>query len=323
MGRKHLVAAIAYDGLCTFEFGCTVEVFSLERPELGVPWYDFVVCAEARGRLRAAGGVSVSVPHTLRVLERADTIVVPGWRAADQEPPPALTRALRKAYDRGARVCSICSGVFVLAAAGILDGRRAATHWRYARLLAERYPKIEVLPNALYADEGRVITSAGSAAGLDMLLHLVRKDYGAKIANQVARRLVIPAHRQGGQAQFIERPVSQDERGRVAKLLDFIRAHPAERHTIEALAARAAMSPRTLHREFRAATGESAYAWVLRQRIERARDLLEQDRIPLPRVAQLAGLGSLESMRHHFRRLVGTTPAAYRQRFRRSGEASG
>jgi AraC family transcriptional activator FtrA len=317
MGRKHLVAAIAYDGLCTFEFGCTVEVFSLERPELGVPWYDFVVCAEARGRLRAAGGVSVSVPHTLRVLERADTIVVPGWRDADQEPPAALTRALRKAYDRGARVCSICSGVFVLAAAGILDGRRAATHWRYARQLAERYPRIEVLPNALYADEGRVITSAGSAAGLDMLLYLVRKDYGAKIANQVARRLVIPAHRQGGQAQFIERPVSQDERGRVAKLLDFIRAHPAERHTIEALAARAAMSPRTLHREFRAATGESAYAWILRQRIERARDLLEQDRLPLPRVAQLAGLSSLESMRHHFRRLVGTTPAAYRQRFRR------
>src|SRR5215472_11568431 len=319
MGRKHLVAAVAYDGLCTFEFGCTVEVFSLERPELGVPWYDFVVCAEARGRLRAAVGVSLSVPHTLRVLERADTIVVPGWRAADQEPPAALTRALRKAYERGARVCSICSGVFVLAAAGILDGRRAATHWRYARQLAERYPKIEVLPNALYADEGRVITSAGSAAGLDMLLHLVRKDYGAKIANQVARRLVIPAHRQGGQAQFIERPVSQDERGRVAKLLDFIRAHPAERHTIEALAARAAMSPRTLHREFRAATGESAYAWVLRQRIKRARDLLEQDRIALPRVAQLAGLGSLESMRHHFRRLVGATPAAYRQRFRRSG----
>jgi AraC family transcriptional regulator, transcriptional activator FtrA len=319
MGRKHLVAAIAYDGLCTFEFGCTVEVFSLERPELGVPWYDFVVCAEARGRLRAAGGVSVSVPHTLRVLERADTIVVPGWRDAGEEPPPALIRALRKAYDRGARVCSICSGVFVLAAAGILDGRRAATHWRYARQLAERYPRIEVLSNALYADEGRVITSAGSAAGLDMLLHIVRKDYGAKIANQVARRLVIPAHRQGGQAQFIERPVSRDERGRVAKLLDFIRAHPAERHTIEALAARAAMSARTLHREFRATTGESAYAWILRQRIERARDLLEQDRIPLPQVAQLAGLSSLESMRHHFRRLVGTTPAAYRQRFRRSG----
>jgi AraC family transcriptional activator FtrA len=322
MSRRHLVAAIAYEGLCTFEFGCTVEVFALERPELGVPWYRFAVCALRRGPLRAAGGVVVSVANSLALLERADTIVVPGWRDAHQVPPTALTRRVRRAFERGARVCSICSGVFVLAAAGILDGRRATTHWRYARLLASRYPQIDVQPNALYVDEGNVVTSAGSAAGLDMLLHLVRNDHGAKIANQVARRLVIPPHRQGDQAQFIPRPVSPDERGRLSRLLDFIRAHPAERHTIARLAARAAMSPRTLHREFQAATGESAYAWITRQRIEHARELLERRELPLTRVAELSGLGSLESLRHHFRRLLGTTPAAYRSRFTQRRTAS-
>jgi AraC family transcriptional activator FtrA len=315
MSNRHLVAALAYDGLCTFEFGCTVELFSLERPEISVPWYEFAVCAETRGAMRAMGGVTIAVPHSLRLLDQADTIVVPGWRDVNEEPSPTLVRRIRKAFDRGARVCSICSGVFVLAAAGILDGKPATTHWRYAQLLADRYPSIQVRPNALYVDEDRILTSAGSAAGLDMLIHLVRKDYGAKVANQVARRLVIPSHRQGGQKQFVLRPVSQDERGRLSKLLDWIRTHISERHTIKSLAARASMSPRTLHREFKAATGESAYAWIIRQRVERARELLEERHVPLTRVAELVGVGSLESLRHHFRRILGTTPAAYRLRF--------
>src|SRR5579871_2389365 len=315
MTKRHLVAALAYDGLCTFEFGCTVEVFSLERPELGVPWYDFAVCALGRGGVRAMGGVSVSVRHGISLLDRADTIVVPGWRNAREVPPPELTRRIRKAYERGTRLCSICSGVFVLAAAGVLDGKRATTHWRYARLLADRYPNIEVLPNALYVDEGDILTSAGSAAGLDMLIHLVRKDHGTRIANHVARRLVIPPHRQGGQAQFIPRPVLSDERGRLSSLMDWIQANVAHRHTMESLARRASMSPRTLHRQFRAATGESVYAWILRQRVERARELLEQPQLSLARVAQLAGAGSQETLRHHFRRILGTTPSAYRLRF--------
>ena len=317
---RHIVAAVAYDHLCTFEFGCAVELFALPRPELEVPWYDFAVCAAERGPIRAAGGIAVQVSHSLRLLDRADTIVMPGWRDADEPPPPELVRKLRQAYDRGARLCSICSGVFVLAAAGVLSGKRATTHWKYVDRLASRYPDIRVEENALYVDEGQVLTSAGSAAGLDMLVHLVRKDFGAKIANQVAQRLVIPPHRQGGQAQFVPRPVASDERGRLARLLDWIRAHLSAEHTIESLAEHASVSARTLQREFKAATGLAPYAWIIRERIERAKELLETSRLSAQRVAERVGMGSAESLRHHFRTLVGTTPAQYRARFsRRAG----
>jgi AraC family transcriptional activator FtrA len=319
MAPRHIVAAVAYDRLCTFEFGCTVELFALPRPELGVPWYDFAVCAAEPGPIRAMGGIVVEVSHSLRLLERADTIVIPGWRDADEAPPAELLRKLRQAYDRGARLCSICSGVFVLAAAGVLAGRRATTHWKHVERLAERYPDIVVEPNALYVDEGQVLTSAGSAAGLDMLVHLVRKDFGAKVANQVAQRLVIPPHREGGQAQFVPRPVAADDRGRLAKLLDWIRIHIAVEHTIESLAERASMSARTLQREFKAATGLAPYAWIVRERIERAKELLETTRLPPQRIAERVGIGSTESLRHHFRACVGTTPARYRARFSRSG----
>jgi AraC family transcriptional activator FtrA len=313
----HKVVAIAYDQLCTFEFGCTVELFALPRPELPVSWYEFAVCAAERGPLRAAGGVQVRVPHSLRLLDSADTIVIPGWRSPDEPPPELLLTKLRRAFARGARLCSICSGVFVLAAAGVLDGRRATTHWRYVAPLAARYPRIRVEPNALYVDEGRVLTSAGSAAGLDMLLHLVRRDHGARIANQVAQRLVIPPHREGDQAQFVPRPLASDGRGRLARLMDFVRAHPAAPHTLASLARRAAMSPRTLQREFNAATGMAPYEWLVAERIEHAKELLETTRLPAPSVAARAGLGSAESLRHHFRQRVGTTPSAYRRRFSR------
>jgi AraC family transcriptional activator FtrA len=317
---NHLVAAVAYDRLCTFEFGCVVELFALPRPELDVAWYDFAVCATERGPLRAAGGIEMSVAHSLRLLDRAQTIVIPGWRDADEPPPAELVNKLRRAYDRGARLCSICSGVFVLAAAGVLDGKRATTHWKYVDRLASRYPSVHVEPNALYVDEGRILTSAGSAAGLDMLVHLVRKDFGAKVANQVAQRLVIPPHREGGQAQFVPRPVSLDERGRLAKLLDWLRAHLAAEHTVDSLASRAAMSARTLQREFKAATGVAPYEWIVRERIERAKELLETSRLAAQEVAERVGMGSAESLRHHFRLRVGTTPAQYRARFsRRSG----
>jgi AraC family transcriptional activator FtrA len=314
---RHKVVALAYDQLCTFEFGCTVELFALPRPELPVSWYEFAVCAAERGPLRAAGGVELRVPHSLRLLDSADTIVIPGWHALDEPPPERLLRQLRRAFERGARICSICSGVFLLAAAGLLDGRRATTHWRYVAPLAARYPRIRVEPNALYVDEGRVLTSAGSAAGLDMLLHLVRSDFGARIANQVAQRLVIPPHREGDQAQFVPRPLASDGRGRLARLMDFVRAHPSAPHTLASLARRAAMSPRTLQREFSAATGMAPHEWLVAERIERAKELLETTRLPAPDVAARAGLGSAESLRHHFRRRVGTTPSAYRRRFSR------
>jgi AraC family transcriptional activator FtrA len=314
---RHQVVALAYDKLCTFEFGCTVELFALPRPELTVPWYEFAVCAIERGPLRAAGGLRISVTDGLELLERADTIVVPGWRSIEEHPPAPLLKALDRAHRRGARLCSICSGVFVLAAAGVLDGRRATTHWKYAQVLASRYPRICVDPNALYVDEGQVITSAGSAAGLDMLLHLVRRDFGARIANRVAQRLVLAPHREGGQAQFVPRPVASDERGRLARLLDFLRAHPEARHTLKSLAARAAMSTRTLQREFRAATGQAPYEWIVGERIGRARELLESTGLPQGTIAERVGIGSAESLRHHFRQRLGTTPARYRARFAR------
>ncbi|MYM85804.1 transcriptional regulator FtrA [Rugamonas sp. FT82W] len=313
--KKHLVVALAYDRLCTFEFGCTVELFALERPELDVDWYDFAVCAVEPGPIRAAGGITVQAPYAPELLERADTIVIPGWRDADEPPPPAMLEAIRAAHRRGARLCSICSGVFVLAAAGVLDGQRATTHWRYADRLAQRYPQIQVQPDDLYVDNGQVITAAGSAAGLDMLLHLVRRDYGAKVGNLVARRLVVAPHREGGQAQFLPRPMARGEQGRLSRLMDWLRSHPAQPHTVDSMAARAAMSPRTLQRQFQQATGFGPVEWLIRERIALVKDMLEEPDLPLARIAERAGFGSEESLRHHFRRLAATTPAAYRRRF--------
>jgi AraC family transcriptional activator FtrA len=313
--KKHLVVALAYDRLCTFEFGCTVELFALERPELGVHWYDFAVCAVEEGPIRAAGGITVQAPYTPELLALADTIIIPGWRDADELPPPQLLAWIRAAHARGARLCSICSGVFVLAAAGVLDGQRATTHWRYAERLARRYPKIQVQPDDLYVDNGQVITAAGSAAGLDMLLHLVRRDHGAKVGNMVAQRLVVAPHREGGQAQFLPRPMAQGEQGRLSKLMDWLRSHPEQPHTVASMAERAAMSPRTLQRQFQQATGFGPIEWLIRERVAIVKEMLEEPDVPLTQIAERAGFGSEESLRHHFRRLAATTPGAYRKRF--------
>jgi len=315
---SHLVVAVAYDRLCTFEFGCVVEMFALQRPELEVPWYKFAVCSAERGRLRAAGGITVSAPHSLKILERADTIIVPGWRDADETPSPELVRKIRAAHERGARVCSICSGVFVLAAAGILDGRTVTTHWRYAEILQRRYPALRVKPNALYVDEGQVVTSAGSAAGLDMLVHLVRRDYGPKIANRVAQRLVIPPHRDGDQAQYVPRPVAQRDTGRLSRLLDWTRGNLAARHSLASLSKRASVSPRTLLRHFKEATGLSPGEWLIRERVALAREMLEAGKVQMGQVADRVGFGSEESFRRHFRLRVGASPAAYQRRFLRA-----
>ncbi|MEI5999060.1 transcriptional regulator FtrA [Paraburkholderia bengalensis] len=318
--QDHLVAALVYDRLCTFEFGCVTELFALERPELGVEWYRFAVCAVEPGPIRAAGGIVIAAPYRLKMLERASTIVVPGWRDPDERPPEALLKKIRAAVGRGARVASICSGVFVLAAAGVLDGKTVTTHWRYADKLQQRYPQLHVQPDALYVDEGQLITSAGSAAGLDMLLHLVRRDYGSAIANRVAQRLVVPPHREGGQAQFVPRPMPHDDSGRLARLIDYVRANPAHAHTLKSLAAQAAMSPRTLQRQFRDATGMAPYDWLIRERVAIARELLESPAgLPMSRVAQMAGFGSEESLRRHFRRIALTSPGAYRKKFGATG----
>lgn len=314
--HPHLVVALAYDRLCTFEFGCAVELFALPRPELGVDWYRFAVCASEPGPVRAAGGIKVQAPYRLTLMDRADTIVIPGWRDPDEAPPEPLLKKLRAAHRRGARLCSICSGVFVLAAAGVLDGATVTTHWRYAERLQARYPALRVNPDALYVDAGRIVTSAGSAAGLDMLMHLVRRDHGSAIANRVAQRLVLPPHRDGGQAQFVPRPLPSVGGDRLAKLIDWMRAHAGQPHTLASLAARAAMSPRTLQRQFRDATGLGPYEWLIRERVGLAKEMIERDpALPVARVAALAGFGSEESLRRHFRRIAATSPAAYRRSF--------
>jgi len=311
----HRVVAVVYDRLCTFEFGCTTEFFALERPELDVPWYRFDVCSLEKGELRATGGIRVRTDKGLGLIDHADTVVIPGWRDADEVPPRALLRKIANAYARGARICSICSGVFVLAEAGILDGKRATTHWKYVDKLASRFPSVTVEPDSLYVDEGQVLTSAGSAAGLDMFLHLVRRDFGAAIANKVAQRLVIPAHRDGGQAQFLPRPVPVDDRGRLGAVMQRVRANLAASHSVTALARAASMSPRTLQRQFRETVGLSPHEWVTRERVAAAKDLLERSTARLATVAGQVGFDSIESFRHHFRRIAGTSPSAYRSQF--------
>lgn len=308
--------ALAYDGLCTFEFGVVVEVFGLPRPEMGEDWYRFAVCAVDPGPLRATGGVRVEADGGLELLEEAGTIVVPGWRGLAAPVPEPLLDALRRAHARGARLMSICSGVFVLAAAGLLDGRAATTHWRYTDALAEAYPGVRVDPDVLYVDEGDLLTSAGSAAGIDLCLHLIRRDFGPEAANRVARRMVVPPHREGGQAQFIERPVPPAREGaRLGPLLDRMRDRLREDQPVADLARAAGMSVRTFLRRFKAATGQTPGEWLLAERLRRAQELLETGPRPVEEVADLAGFPSAAALRHHFRDRLGISPSAYRAQF--------
>ena len=313
---NRLVVALAYDGLCTFEFGVAVEIFGLPRPEMGADWYRFAVAAIEPGPLRAAGGIRVAVDGGLSLVDRAGTIIVPGWRGADSPVPRPLCKALRRAHQRGARLLSFCSGVFVLAASGLLEGRRATTHWRYAERLARDYPSIAVVPDVLYVDEGSLLTAAGSAAGIDLSLHLIRRDWGAAAANSVARRLVVPAHRDGGQAQFIEAPVPEArEGGRIGRVLEAIRAEPARQATIAALARQAGMSRRTFLRRFKTSTGTTPGVWLTTARIARARDLLAASPCAIEEIAMQAGFGSAATLRHHFRKHMRLSPSDYRRRF--------
>lgn len=310
----HHVAILAYDGLCTFEFGCAIELFALDRPELNVDWYRYTVCAVEPGPLRAMGGLTVQVAHGLEALAQADTIVVPGWHDIDAAPAPALVAALQAARARGTRICSICSGAFVLAQAGLLDGRRATTHWRYLDHMRARHPRVTLDAAALYVDDGGIVTSAGSAAGLDMLLHLVRADFGADIANRVAQRLVLPAHRGGDQAQLVERPLPAPDANAIAPLMDWVRENIRAGHTVATLAARARMGTRTFQRRFKASTGLPPLAWLVRERIALAERLLEtRPQLGVDAVADLAGLGSGESLRRHFRSHGLPAPSRYRK----------
>jgi AraC family transcriptional activator FtrA len=312
------VAVYLFDGISVFEVGCVTEVFALPRPELDVPWYTFKACAETTGPMRAMGGFGLVAEHDLDAFAAADTVIVtavPDVRGAVSK---KLVDALREAHERGARVVSICSGAFALAEAGLLDGRRATTHWRYAEIFARRFPKVRVDPDVLYVDEGRVLTSAGSAAGLDLCLHLVRQDHGSAVANAVARRLVLPPHREGGQAQFIEaavRPVPEDDG--VARSLEWALENLARPISVAQLADVARMSTRSYVRHFARTTGTSPLRWLVNQRLAAARAMLETGDAPIEQVGAAVGFADAATFRHHFTRAVGTAPSAYRRTFRR------
>jgi AraC family transcriptional regulator, transcriptional activator FtrA len=314
----HVVCAVAGSSVAAFELGVAHEVFGLDRSELADPWYEFRVVAVGDHPIRVVDGSwSISTPYRLADLADADTIVVPAWASTNGPADPELLEALRAAHRRGARLISVCSGAFLLAEAGLLDGRRATTHWKYTDELARGYPAIDVDPEVLYVDGGDgVYTSAGTAAGIDLCLHIVRLDHGAEVANAVARRMVVPAHRDGGQAQFVAAPVPDDpDDDTLAPTLDWAIAHLDEPLTVEDLARRALMSPRTFARRFRAATGTTPLQWLLRQRIVHAQHLLEATDLPVELIASRCGFGSATALRVHFRRATGTNPLAYRRTF--------
>ncbi|MDK1492468.1 transcriptional regulator FtrA [Sinorhizobium sp. 7-81] len=317
------VVSLVYDGLCTFEFGITAEVFGLDRPEAGPNWYQFKSVSLEDQVLHACGGLTVAATGTEADLHRAGTIIVPGWRGPDEPVPDQICNALVCAHAGGARIVSICGGAYVLAAAGLLDGRRATTHWRFAEGLAQRYPAIEIDASCLYVDEGDVLTSAGSSAGIDLCLHIVRSDFGAELANTVARRLVMYSHRQGGQSQFIERPVPMKrEAYRLSSILDHVRAHLQHPHTVSSLARHAGMSERTFQRRFCSLTGLPPLKWILRERLEQARILLETSSTPPNDIASVTGLGSAENLRFQFGRHYGVSPLIYRNRFGQGPEGA-
>jgi AraC family transcriptional activator FtrA len=311
--KRHRVVTLAYDNLCLFEFGIASEIFGLARPELEIPWYDFKVCSAHGYPLAALGGIQIQVAGSLKLLDTADTIVIPGWTTDDT--PPALLTKLRRANDRGARFVSICSGAKLLGAAGLLDGRRATSHWRYVDALQASFPRAEVVPDVLYVEDGNILTSAGSAAGIDLCLHIVRKDHGSAIANNVARRLVLPAHRSGGQSQFIAKPVARD-RHSLSQLMDWVLENLNQAHTVPSLARKANCSERSLLRRFKSATGQSPIQWITEQRVDRAKELLETTGNPLMEIVDLSGFNSAETLRHHFRSLVGVSPSEYRKSFK-------
>lgn len=312
------VVSLAYDGLCLFEFGIGYEIFGLPRPEMGNTWYSYAVAASDEGPMRTSVGLTFQADGGLELLQSAGTILLPGWRGLDAPVPRHLLAALVDAHDRGSRFLTICSGVFLLAEAGLLSGLNVTTHWRYEDQLRQRYPDINVVPNVLYTDNGQILTSAGSAAGIDLCLHLVRKDFGPKAANSVARRLVVPPHREGGQAQFIDKAVSPvHEAGRLGPLFDYLQENLSIDHPIDALAERVGMSRRTFLRRFEDATGSSPARWLTLQRLQKAKDLLEETSLPLEDLAHRTGFGTAATLRHHFQKQLGTSPAAYRANFRR------
>jgi transcriptional regulator GlxA family with amidase domain len=313
----HTVALAVTDGTPLFELAAACEVFGVDR-ELAASWYTFTVCGDDGARvgdwLRAAGP-----PRDLGALAQADTVIVPSCRDAAEPPPAPLVAAVRAAHAAGARVASLCTGAFVLAEAGLLDGRRATTHWAHTDLMRERYPAVRVDPDVLYVDEGDVLTSAGKAAGMDLCLHLVRLDHGTAVANALARSLVVPPHRPGGQAQYIPAPVTHGRDPVLAGVLAWALTRLDRPTTVRDLARRAGMSPRNLARHFAATTGQSPLRWLHTQRVRRAQELLETTDLSIEQIAARTGMGTATTLRRHFSHQVGVPPEAYRRTFHGAG----
>ncbi|MGY0061000.1 helix-turn-helix domain-containing protein [Streptomyces sp. LZ34] len=307
------VALAVTDGMLNFELSLAYEVFAADMTGVADPWYDVAVCGPRAVRL---GRFRLEPDHGLDRLARADTVIVPGWADVDEDPPADLVDAVRAAHEAGARVASLCTGAFVLAAAGLLDGRRATTHWAHTDVLAARYPRVEVDPDVLYVDGGSVLTSAGKAAAMDLCLHLVRLDHGSSIANTVARRLVVPPHRDGGQAQFVNTPVPAPDNHPLADLFPWVMERLDHPLTVEDLARRASMSSRNLGRHFKAVTGTTPLQWLLTQRIRHAQELLETTDDSVDVIAEATGMGTATTLRRHFNRTVGVPPDTYRRTFR-------
>ncbi|MFD8088101.1 helix-turn-helix domain-containing protein [Kitasatospora sp. NPDC059722] len=307
------VALAVTDGMLHFELGLACEVFGADMTGRAESWYRLELCGPGAVQV---GRFRVQPDHGLDRLPYADTVVVPGWADVDEEPPRELVDAVRAAHDNGARVVSLCTGAFVLAAAGLLDGLRATTHWAHTRVLAARYPEVQVDPDVLYVDNGSVLTSAGKAAAMDLCLHLVRLDHGSSVANALARLLVVPPHRDGGQAQFVPTPVPAPGNHPLADLLPWVIERLDQPLTVEDLARRANMSSRHLGRHFRSVTGTSPLQWLLTQRIRHAQELLETTEDSVDAIAAATGMGTGTTLRRHFNRTVGVPPDAYRRTFR-------
>ena len=311
----HAVAVAAFDGVNPFDLAIPCEVFGRVRLADGRAPYRVRVCGVTR--MVDAGTFALGTATGLGVLARADTVVVPGLNDPAVVVPPSLVRALRRAHANGARIASICSGSFVLAAAGLLDGLRATTHWLAAAELARRYPAVDVDPNVLFIDNGRVLTSAGAAAGMDLCLHMVRRDHGATVAAYAARLAVVPFERDGNQAQLVAHSAPAPDAPSLEPLLRWMDAHPHEDLSLARLARRAAMSARSLSRRFRAETGTTPARWISALRVRRAQQLLETSRLSIERIADEVGFGSTATFRDRFQRVVGTSPQAYRRAFAR------
>jgi transcriptional regulator GlxA family with amidase domain len=307
---------LVYDGVAPFELGVLCEAWGVDRGDQGIPNFDFAICGPTSGKVNTSlPGFSIEVSHGIERLRDADLICIPAM-PRDKPVPAAVVTALRAAHERGARLLSVCTGAFVLGSSGLLDGRRCTTHWRYVDELEARFPLADVECDKLYVDSGSIITSAGSAAGLDACLHVMRQEFGASMAATVARRMVVAPHRDGGQAQFIETPVVETTADTLQPLLEWMGANLHEDLSVERLASKALMAPRTFARRFRAETGTTPYHWVTNQRVMLAERMLEETDETVERIATKAGFSNGTAFRHHFSRLRGTSPQQYRRFFK-------